>query len=669
MGKAKLAMLFHCYQPVFNFDREIENAYKKAYLPLLEMLEEFPGVKASFHFSGNTLEWIEREYPQFIDKVESLIGCGQIELLGGGCFEPVMALIPERDRIGQIGMNDAILQRLFGTKPRGAWIAERVWEPGIAESLTFSGLEYTVLDDHHFERAGISKEDMYRPYATGSANGNIAVFPALTPLRYSMPFSPVEEVFSYMKGISQKREDEDTCFFFADDGEKFGAWPHTYKWVHEKGWLRRFFERLEQERSWIETKTYAEVLDETTPEYVDNIPSSSYPEMMKWSGGDFRNFIDKYPEADRMHKRMMNISDMVDAASFSEEHKEVAEKAKKELFKSQCSCAYWHGTFGGVYLPHLRSGVYKHLIRAQELLNTGIEGAVRAIEIDLDDSRKETVIGNSSLDVFVSPHEGGVIKEISNKSTHLNLSNVISRVEEGYHRKLEKGYGAKIRKARKEAAEGRCPDIHDVLGLGETGLSKVLHYDGYTRGSFVTHIFPDLRAWGHAGKGYHGSSEFLSGEYTSGMDTGNAYLTNTLRKRAMARVYREDIDLEVTKSITVGPDAAVICSHEVKKHSGAVKILRYGVEFNFLLWDKRFVTKGRLFTTNRLSLKDQYTDTYIDIFTDRKYKIFAYPIFTVNETERGLKKTFQGISVLVGNDIKGMSGNISDKMEISIAIG
>ena len=151
MEKTRLSMLFHCYQPVFNFDREIEDAYKKAYLPLLKMLEEFSGVKASFHFSGNTLEWIEKEHPRFIDKIGKLIKHGQIELLGGGCFEPVMALIPERDRIGQIGMNNEIIKRLFGIKPRGAWIAERVWEPDLAGSLTSSGIDYTVLDDHHFE--------------------------------------------------------------------------------------------------------------------------------------------------------------------------------------------------------------------------------------------------------------------------------------------------------------------------------------------------------------------------------------------------------------------------------------------------------------------------------------------------------------------------------------
>ena len=61
MKSAKFAMAFHCHQPVFNFDREIEQAYERAYLPLLKTVEDFPGIKVSFHYSGNMLEWLDRK--------------------------------------------------------------------------------------------------------------------------------------------------------------------------------------------------------------------------------------------------------------------------------------------------------------------------------------------------------------------------------------------------------------------------------------------------------------------------------------------------------------------------------------------------------------------------------------------------------------------------------
>jgi len=37
------------------------------------------------------------------------------------------------------------------------------------------------------------------------------------------------------------------------------------------------------------------------------------------------------------------------------------------LYRGQCNCPYWHGVFGGMYLPHLRSALYRELIKADKL--------------------------------------------------------------------------------------------------------------------------------------------------------------------------------------------------------------------------------------------------------------------------------------------------------------
>ena len=45
--------------------------------------------------------------------------------------------------------------------------------------------------------------------------------------------------------------------------------------------------------------------------------------------------------------------------------------ARTALYRGQCNCSYWHGAFGGIYLPHLRNAVYNHLIAADNLLDAG----------------------------------------------------------------------------------------------------------------------------------------------------------------------------------------------------------------------------------------------------------------------------------------------------------
>jgi alpha-amylase len=48
------------------------------------------------------------------------------------------------------------LQSLFGKTPEGVWLTERVWDPELVAPLKRSGVCYTVLDDLHFENAGIA---------------------------------------------------------------------------------------------------------------------------------------------------------------------------------------------------------------------------------------------------------------------------------------------------------------------------------------------------------------------------------------------------------------------------------------------------------------------------------------------------------------------------------
>ena len=45
--------------------------------------------------------------------------------------------------------------------------------------------------------------------------------------------------------------------------------------------------------------------------------------------------------------------------------------AQKEQFMGQCNCPYWHGVFGGIYLPCPRFAVTSHLIAAESIGREG----------------------------------------------------------------------------------------------------------------------------------------------------------------------------------------------------------------------------------------------------------------------------------------------------------
>ena len=673
--KAKFAMAFHCHQPVFNFEREIERAYRDAYLPLINVIEMFPEVKVTFHYSGNVLEWLEKKHSEYLKRLKRLIERQQVEILGGGYFEPIMALIPEHDRKSQLEMNDKIISRTLGVNPKGAWLAERVWEQELTDTLINAGVEYTILDDNHFFMNKFTDKEVFRPYKMEGKNGSLTLLPASTKLRYLMPFKIPENTFDYMRTKLREKITDEVCFFFADDGEKFGMWPFTNNLVYRRGWLKQFFTLLEKNSDWIQSLTFSEVVDTVEPFKVNKIKNSSYVEMMEWADGDFKNFLEKYPELNRMHKRMIGLSNSIKTlrkGKTSDTKDRDVFRAEKELYKAQSSCAYWHGTFGGFYLPHLRSGIYKHLIKGQNIVDKCKQKkdiTLRVLETDLDNGQKETVIDNKFLRVYIDSKFGASISELDSKISDFNLSNTVSRGEEKYHNKLDKEYVRKIREARRAALMGKRANVHDVLGVGEKGLKKFLIYDDYKRNSFLTHIFKGSSNLGALGKNRSSSDSFLKGEYSSEIEISKELITYTSSKRD--KIFKKDSKekyLEVEKQIIIGHGPSVMFSHSIENLKNEEVSFKYGVEFNFLIWDSKAIQgKRNSFKTNRFSLKDMYSSSCLDFFMDKEIDVSMYPIYTVNETEAGLKKTFQGISVLLERDCS-LSGNSTEEIKVSLAV-
>ena len=96
--------------------------------------------------------------------------------------------------------------------------------------------------------------------------------------------------------------------------------------------------------------------------------------------------------------------------------------AQRELYRGQCNCSYWHGAFGGIYLPHLRNAVYNHLIAADNLLdkataNGHSNGHVEATVDDYNfDARQEVCLLNDKLVALLAPASGGQMYELDVRS-------------------------------------------------------------------------------------------------------------------------------------------------------------------------------------------------------------------------------------------------------------
>ncbi|MCK5236807.1 MAG: hypothetical protein KAR06_07460, partial [Deltaproteobacteria bacterium] len=107
-----------------NFDHVIEDAYNRSYMPFLKAMSKSPEFKFTLHNSGFLLKWIEKNKPEYIELAKALVKRGQLEILGGGMYEPILSVLYERDALGQIELLSNYIEGLFGVRPKGVWLAE-----------------------------------------------------------------------------------------------------------------------------------------------------------------------------------------------------------------------------------------------------------------------------------------------------------------------------------------------------------------------------------------------------------------------------------------------------------------------------------------------------------------------------------------------------------------
>jgi len=152
----RFCLVLHNHQPIGNFDHVFEQAYQDSYLPFLEVFEAYRPLRISLHTSGPLMEWLANQHPEYLDRLADLVEAGRVEIVGGPFYEPILTMIPSRDRIGQIETYSRWLEQRLGARPRGMWVPERVWEQSLTSDLSDAGIEYLVLDDYHFRTAGLT---------------------------------------------------------------------------------------------------------------------------------------------------------------------------------------------------------------------------------------------------------------------------------------------------------------------------------------------------------------------------------------------------------------------------------------------------------------------------------------------------------------------------------
>lgn len=631
----------HAHQPVGNFGWVFEEAYQKSYKPFFEVVSRHPKIPVSAHFSGSLIDWLEKNKPDFIALLKSLSERGQLEFIGGAYYEPIYGLIPEKDLKGQVQMMKDKIYSLFHRVPEGVWLTERVWDAKIVKPLAEVGMQFTILDDLHFEKIGI-REPVMGYYETKTNRDSLDLFASMKHLRYLMPFRQAEETIQF---ITQQQAEAPDVFVFADDIEKFGMWPGTYDWVYKEGWLDQFLTQLERAQDNIRAYSFHDFRKTFKPKGQMTIPHASYAEMMEWSGGYFYNFFKKYSESRYMCERMQSVSQKLqkieksknlDAAVFAE--------AQRALYRAQCNCSYWHGVFGGLYLHHLRSAVFENLIQCEALLQKASHKAWPKIESEELESGERVRMNLKDAACFFTPNHGAALEELDFIPVSANLMCNLKRRKETYHE-------AVLNKKPVGAGAGEHLSIHEILGVKEEGLEKHLQYDQFSKFSFMDHFFEkeiDRETFGSAA--YAEAGDFADGRYEAKIKKKPHDEIHFFR-RGTLKLEGRRCPMELEKIFIPKGTNAVKAKYVLTNRSARTLAFAFGVEFNFSIGDQDAMKGISRDHVRSWIFRDSWRNVELEIYAGQEWRLLTAAIETVSESESGLERTYQELGTMLQRNI------------------
>jgi hypothetical protein len=413
----------HNHIPYGTKDEEFERIYTEKLKPFISALYQYPNVPAVLHYSGVLLYWIERNHPEFFMIISDLISRKQIELLGGGFYEPMMTLLPQADKIGQIEMLTTYIRKQFGKRPQGCWLPGSVWEQNMAGVLNTCGMAYTFLADAHFNRADI------RDQACISEDQGklITVFPLSGRLYAELGQKKASLVLeAFLKELPSDKEQLISVF---PDGlfKGTGATKNSEKAVHQ------FFEAL---------SCITEIPVELT------LPTrflKTHQDLKKayFPNSSSRQFLITYPESNGVYSKMMFTHVLINQLRGDKARKQTA---REELWKAQGYNTYSHegngGMNGDIYCNTLRNAAYKALLTAEKITREQGKFIPSLMTFDFDlDGEAEYLFQDKNINYYIKTSGAGIF-ELDYLPKAWNYLDTFARRRESYMEasSIEDGY-------------------------------------------------------------------------------------------------------------------------------------------------------------------------------------------------------------------------------------
>jgi hypothetical protein len=475
----------HNHIPYGTGDEEFERMYTQKLRPFITVLNKYPHIPVTLHYSGVLLHWIERNHPEFFMLIVDMVSRKQVELLGGGFYEPLLPLLPLTDKIGQVEMLTTYLRSHFNKRPQGCWLPALAWEQNMVGVLNTCGMGYTFMNEVLFTAAGLPEDALYAPCISEDQGKLVTVFPLSDRLNaefkrkkasealelFASSVSPGKNrvVAVFPEGLFSPRESPESRMhgFFEDlSRAKVELTSAGRLFKNLRGLPKAYFPSSVQERKY---PAINEAAGEPEPL---SLQSRGQPGTADLSPLLSRQFLITYPEANGIYSKMMFTHVLINQLRGDKSRKRTA---REELWKAQGYDALCYGGGGGIYRNTVRNAVYRALLGAEKITREKGVFIPSVMNFDFDlDGEEEYLFQDERINCYIKT-QGASVFEFDYLPKTWNYLDTLAR--------------------RREASSA------------EAGVE-----DGYRRSAFADRLTPPDLSFEDAAAGRFKGSRFCAGE-------------------------------------------------------------------------------------------------------------------------------------------------------------
>lgn len=582
----------------------LEKDYQNVYKPLIKFLYNNPQFNFSFACNGIQISYFKKRRNELITILKEMVEKKQVEIIGGGYYNPVLPLIFPIDRNSQIDMLSAEIRQIIGKRPRGIGVYADCWDSSLVNNLQNCGIEYALLNSNCIPDDKLK----FLPIVMSDLGKSVQILPCYDNFIPEKDQSPKDFVASIIKAVQKIEKKDKYIQLHPERIINIDLSHNELQELLQAKWFDAFSKYLKENPD-ICIKTVTPSL--YNKDNVVKIPGYiSYGLNLKTVRNDDNSiftekglntkeltafdYIHFYNQTNYLYNRIMYISMLVNQYK----NDKMRKKAAREKL--------WQGQ-NGLGLLNSNDSAYTTMIETQKCFNYLME----AENILREDEKYKEILSNYDYD------GDGLNEYVCRMEHYFSTISLIS---------------------------GAIHDLQPVVHSGNYGanLSKVNVWDGktdlYKRGLFVDFLFSD--------------DQF--GEYIQGNVPGDGVFSQIYYKELKFAPNRHEIHLcasaifNPTKQEVLLKKKYIINSegmnvqYILKNNSSKVLKAKFAVESNFN--NVNYVnSKSYDFTIDVLnSGEKQNIDTSVSTLKlNKKNKLNKVDLVRINDVDNEVSFTFE----------------------------